>query len=119
MGTVIQHTPKEIRQWQKELDKRPASKKWSELMVAYARAQGGLTLEYWRLSSGPDFGEPQMMSSDEIASRLDVPVSDLHLIYRATMEAIVPVWHASPEYQEREKAKLKPRDGFDTPDADR
>lgn len=74
---VINHTPDQLREWERVFAENPRHRKFRELVVTYARSQGGLTLKALRLEFGPFFGEPIMMRSDAIAERLGVPVSDL------------------------------------------
>jgi hypothetical protein len=91
-------SPEEMRQFA-DADKRyPRAVKLDELVRAYAEQQGGLTLSYWKLALGRLWGEPIMMSTDEVAKRLHRPVSELQAIVEETDRAVRPEWEASAEY---------------------
>ena len=53
----------------------------------YAEQQGGRTLAYWRLSLGRIWGDPIMMTSDEVAKRLGWSVAEAEEIDDRTMRA--------------------------------
>lgn len=53
----------------------------------YAERTGGVTLKYWQLALGRIWGEPFMMSNDEVARRLELPESDIDEIFAETMTA--------------------------------
>ena len=61
---------------------------------AYAEKQGGLTLAYWRLALGRIWGEPYMMTMDEVAKRLGRPVSELQGLVDETHAALG--WESRP-----------------------
>jgi hypothetical protein len=94
----IHLTPSKLAELTHVVDSRPASAKLRELTVEYAASRGGKFLEFWRLFRGDYFGEPTIMSSDEIAKRLNRPVSELQRIFTETMEWVRPRWQASAEY---------------------
>jgi hypothetical protein len=77
----------------------PAIAKLYELIVAHATAKGGRTLEVWRLSMGRLFGDPVMMTTDEVAARLDLPVSEVTRVIEETNAAVRPLWTASQEFK--------------------
>lgn len=52
-----------------------------------AEEQGGRTLEYWRLSLGRIWGDPIMMTADEVALRLGWTVEEAEEIDDRTMRA--------------------------------
>lgn len=58
-----------------------------ERLRAYAERTGGVTLEYWRLAMGRIWGEPFMMTDDEVAKRLKRPISELKAIVAETNAA--------------------------------
>jgi hypothetical protein len=60
------------------------------LIVDYAREQGGLTLEVWKLMKGPWFGEPQMMTREAVAETLAVPLSDVARVLQETHAEVSP-----------------------------
>ncbi len=51
---------------------------------AYAERTGGLTFEYWRLAMGRIWGDPYMMTVEEVAKRLNRPVADLKAVIEET-----------------------------------
>jgi hypothetical protein len=53
----------------------------------YAERQGGRTLAYWRLCLGRIWGDPIMMTSDEVAKRLGWSVAEADEINDQTMRA--------------------------------
>jgi hypothetical protein len=53
----------------------------------YAEQQGGRTLAYWQLCLGRIWGEPIMMTSDEVAKRLGWPEAEADEIEDQTMRA--------------------------------
>lgn len=57
------------------------------MIKSYAEKHGGLTLAYWKLAMGRDWGDPIMMTDDEAAARLDVPLGDVDAIFDETMTA--------------------------------
>jgi hypothetical protein len=97
--TVMDLSKDELKELSKARKQYPALGKHQELTVQYAEEQGGLTLAFWRLFQGDLFGEPVMMTTDECAKRLNVPVSTLETIYQETRRWVDPRWKASPEYQ--------------------
>lgn len=52
----------------------------------YAEAKGGLTLAVWRLTMGRLWGEPLMMTKDEVSVRLNRTESDVQAIYDETYD---------------------------------
>lgn len=55
---------------------------------AFAEERGGLTLAYWKLALGRIWHEPYMMTIDEVAIRLERPVSDLQKVVDETHAAL-------------------------------
>lgn len=53
----------------------------------YAEQAGGLTLQYWKLKLGRIWGDPIMMTDDEVAKRLNLPIADLRKVSDETMES--------------------------------
>lgn len=53
----------------------------------YAEQQGGHTLAYWRLCLGRIWGDPIMMTSDEVAKRLGWSLTEAEAINAETMRA--------------------------------
>ncbi|SRR6266702_5190494 len=96
---VIQLSPEDLKSLRDVMDADPVSTKLRVLIVDYATKEGGQTLAFWRLFQGFLFGEPHMMSADEVAKRMGLPVSKMHAIYAETMEAVQPLWFSSPEYK--------------------
>lgn len=55
---------------------------------AYAEKQAGLTLQYWKLALARVWGDPFMMTNDEVARRLGVSESELEQIVTETSVAL-------------------------------
>jgi hypothetical protein len=92
-------SPEEMRQFAEAGKRYPRAVKLDQLIRAYAEQQGGLTLSYWKLALGRLWGDPIMMTTDEVAKRLGRPVSELRRIVEETDRAIRPDWETSPEYR--------------------
>lgn len=58
-----------------------------EKIRAYAEASGGLTLAVWKLAMGRLWGEPFMVTADQVSIRLDLAESDVIAIYDETYVA--------------------------------
>jgi hypothetical protein len=98
--TVVHFTAAELRGFEDSYARGPSMRKLRDLTVDHARKQGGLTLAFWELHQGQFFGKPAMMTVDECAKRLGIPVSRAAAILDETQRAIVPRWKASPEYRD-------------------
>jgi hypothetical protein len=96
--TIAHLTPEDMRQFAEADRRNPRVTKLNQLLRAYAEQQGGLTLSYWKLAMGRIWGDPVMMTTDEVAKRLQLPVSQLQGIVEETDRAIRPAWEASAEY---------------------
>lgn len=57
-----------------------------EKIRKYAEAKGGLTLAVWKLTMGRLWGEPLMMTKDEVGVRLNRTESDIQAIYDTTYD---------------------------------
>lgn len=55
-----------------------------EKIKNYAEARGGFTLAVWKLAMGRLWGEPFMMTKDEVSIRLNRAESDVQAIYDET-----------------------------------
>jgi len=106
--TIVHHTPEDMKAWRKSWAQDPAIAKLYELTVRRATEQGGLTLKVWKLHMGQIFGEPVMMSSDEVARRLKLPLSDVMRVIEDTNAHVVPAWKATPEYRASHYARSQP-----------
>jgi hypothetical protein len=73
--TVVRLSSQDLNEFAKAREADPAIAKLQDLKVARAKELGGLTLQIYRLHQGLLFGEPIMMTLDEVASRLNLPVS--------------------------------------------
>lgn len=80
----------ELRDYQRLTSKHGPLLAMRKIFVDYAREQGGLTLDVWRLRMGPWFGEPQVMSLDAVAEALGVPVSEVSRVLEETHAAVSP-----------------------------
>jgi len=97
--TVVHHTPQDMAAWRASWEKNSAIAKLYELIVDYATQRGGLVLGVWKLHMGQIFGEPIMMTADEVAERLKLPLSDVTKIIDDTNAHVRPKWKATREYQ--------------------
>jgi NADH:ubiquinone oxidoreductase subunit E len=79
--------------------KDPAIAKLKEITVRHATEAGGLTLAIWRLAQGQFFGEPMLMSLDEVAKQLEMPLSEVRRIVTETDERIRAEWRRTSEYR--------------------
>lgn len=96
--TVVRFTEEEMSNW-READRRtPRTRKLFELAKAHAEQEGGQTLELWKNHMGRLWGIPIMMTIDDAAQRMNIPVSRAQQIYDDSIEAIRPEWEASPEF---------------------
>lgn len=78
----------------------PAVAKLNELEIAHVTEVGGIALDVWRLYQGVIFGDPIMMSADEVASRLELPVSEVEGIIEDVNAAVRPAWRETPEWKD-------------------
>lgn len=92
-------SPTQIASLDEALKRRPSAQKKRELIVQRARAEGGLTLTFWKLFKGPWFGEPTMLSLEECATELKIPVSELIKLGDRTMDSIRTELENSPEWK--------------------
>lgn len=90
-------TPSFMRGFEEMIAGRPRLAKQRELMVAYAKREGGLTLDFLKRIHGPFFGEPIVMSIPACARELGVPVSELRRISGEMGDWITPCLESSPE----------------------
>lgn len=97
--TVVHHTPQDMAAWRASWDRDPAIAKLYEFIVDYATQRGGLVLAVWKLHMGQIFGEPVMMTPDEVAKRLKLPLSDVTKIIADTDAFVRPRWKGTREYQ--------------------
>lgn len=81
------------------LSRDPAVAKLYELLKAEAERRGGVTLAVWKLHMARLWGEPLIMTSDEVAQRLNLPVSRVTAIITDTKDAVRDSWMASEEYR--------------------
>jgi hypothetical protein len=91
-------TPDSLAEWIAAEDDDPAMAKLRELTVDYVSAQGGLTLDVWRLYMGHWFGSTVMMSTPEAARELGISESLALNIVRSTDAVIIPRWRRTPEF---------------------
>lgn len=90
----------------------PAITRLYELTVEHAQEKGGEVLEFWELHMGRLFGKPWMMTVDEVATRLDLPISAAAKIQEDSNAEILPRWYATPEFADspyREKHEERQR----------
>jgi hypothetical protein len=94
-----------MRAWRASFAKDPAIAKLYELIVKRANEKGGVALAVWRLHMGQIFGEPIMMTPDEVAKRLKLPVSDVTRIVRDIDADARAEWRRSDEYRKSRYAE--------------
>lgn len=88
--TVVRLGADELEGFARSGIDNPAVAKLCELTIEEAERIGGLGLEAMRLFQGQIFGEPVMMSTDEVAKRLGISEE-------AVSEALEPIQHAAAE----------------------
>jgi hypothetical protein len=97
--TIVRLSGEQLRGFEESRKQNPAIDKLYELEVAEVTARGGLALEIWRLHMGQLFGEPVMMTSDQVANKLDMPEEEVQTIVADVMNVVLPRWHQTPEYR--------------------
>ncbi len=103
--TVVNLNPRQMQDFDDSRARMPAMAKLYEFEAAAARQQGGFVLEVWELHQGQLFGKPWMMTLDEVAKRLSVPVSRVADAVNTVDGEAVPRWKATPEYRASEFAQ--------------
>jgi hypothetical protein len=97
---VISHpTPELLAEWNAAEDQDPAIAKLRDLTVEYVTAQGGLTLDIWRLYMGHWFSTNDMMTTNEVAYELDISELLVINIIRSTDAVIIPRWRRTTEFR--------------------
>jgi hypothetical protein len=82
------------------LSSDPAVDQLYELLKAEAERRGGATLAVWKLHMARLWGEPLVMSADEVAKRLSLPVSEVAAIVADVQRAVRDDWMATAAYRE-------------------
>ena len=98
---IVRLSGEQLREFEELRGQNPAIDKLYELEVAEVTARGGLALEIWRLHLGQLFGEPVMMTLDEVAKQLDMPEEEVRRI-ASVNKVVVPRWYETPEYRDSE-----------------
>lgn len=80
--------PDEMAYFADPSQRYPQAVRADEQIRDYAERTGGLTLEYWQLALGRIWGQPYMMTTDEVAKRLRRPISELQRIEDETSRAL-------------------------------
>jgi len=96
---IVKITPEEMHELGGRLSADPAVAKLYELIKGEAEKQGGSVLAVWRLHLGKLWGNPYVMSPDEVARRLDLPVSEVSRRIDDVRQIVQPKWLASDEYK--------------------
>jgi hypothetical protein len=100
--TIVRFSGTQLREFEELRGQEPAVDKLHELEVAEVTARGGLALDIWRLHMGQLFGEPVMMTLDEVAKHLDMPEEEVRRIALDVHKVVLPRWHETPEYRDSE-----------------
>ncbi len=103
------HPSDQVAGWNAVEDRDPAMAKLRDLTVQYVTAQGGITLEVWRLYMGHWFSRDVMMTIERVALELGIPQPLALNIVRSTDAVIVPRWRRTEEFR-RSVAGLPPVD---------
>lgn len=85
---VAHLSPDEMAYFSDPTRRYPPALEADQRLREYAEHVGGLTLRYWQLALGRVWGQPYMMTTDEAASRLGLPISELQLIEDETNRAL-------------------------------
>lgn len=97
---VISHpTPELLAEWNAAEDQDPAIAKLRDLTVEYVTAQGGLTLDIWRLYMGHWFSTNEMMTTNAVAYELDISELLVINVIRSTDAVIIPRWRRTSEFR--------------------
>lgn len=102
--TVVRQTPEEFAELAGRLSADPAVNRLYELTKAHAEKAGGETLAVWQLHMGRLWGRPYVMTVDEVARRLSLPVSLVTERVNEVNRAVRPKWFATREYKESQFA---------------
>jgi hypothetical protein len=95
---ITHHTPEQLADWLAAEEQDPAMIRLRDLTVDYVTAQGGLTLDVWRLYMGHWFGGNVMMTTDDVALELGIAEQLAVNIIRSTDAVIIPRWRRAPEF---------------------
>lgn len=85
---AVEHSQEEIAEFQRLVAAKPEYARQLQEVVAYAKEQGGLTLDFWQRFNGPAFGQPWIMTLAACAEELNVPVATLDKIMGDTFRAV-------------------------------
>ena len=97
---MIPHpTPELLAEWNAAEDQDPAIAKLRDLTVEYVTAQGGLTLDIWRLYMGHWFSTNVMMTTDAVPYELDISELLVINVIRSTDAVIIPRWRRTTEFR--------------------
>jgi len=102
---VVKLDPEEMKALDGRLSADPAVAKLYALLKAEAERRGGKTLAVWKLHMGKLWGVPVVMTSDEVAKRLRMPVSTVAKHINSVTDAVRNDWKATREYQASDFAK--------------
>lgn len=96
---TIKLTPEMLARSEHHYANSPGNRKMRDAIVAYAHAQGGLTLEFWKRKRGQWFGGVAIELPETIAEELNVSISELDKVWFDTWAAVGPELDADPDYQ--------------------
>lgn len=95
---MMQHSPEQLASWIAAEEQDPAMAKLRDLTVEYVEAQGGLTLDVWRLYMGHWFASNVTMTIEDVARELQIPSRLALNIVRSTDAVIIPRWRRTAEF---------------------
>jgi hypothetical protein len=96
---VVRITAEEIEERRGNLSTDPAVAKLYDLTKEHVEREGGVALAVFKLYLAKVWGEPFIMTPDEVARRLGLPVSQVTAIIKEVQNAVRPEWLATPAYR--------------------
>lgn len=96
---IVNLTPEDMTAFRASRQKHPWAKKRDDITLEVVNNKGGQTLEIWMLLDGRIFGHPWLMTSDEVARRLNLPLSEVITIAETAGQEIHDTWTATPEFK--------------------
>lgn len=98
--TVISFDAEGMRKYRASRAKHRWVRTREEITLRVVHQRGGRTLEVFKLLDGRLFGAPWLMTSDEVARRLNLPVSEVIKVAESAYRVIWDEYRRLPEYKE-------------------